>query len=86
MYLMVLIAIPLLVTCKPEFDPSAVMRDILVPADAPVGSVIYRLRASDPFFDYPLVYSILEQTSIVKVDSLNCSRLNSVSTAKHVFF
>lgn len=71
--------IPLRVSSKPEFDVSALMRDTLVPADAAVGSVIYRLRASDPFFDYPLEYSILEQSSVVKVDNLNCSRLNSVS-------
>lgn len=81
MYWIIFLTIPLLVTSKPEFDPSAIMKDILVPADASVGSVIYRLRASDPFFDYPLIYNILEPTSVVKIDSLNCSRLNSVSIA-----
>lgn len=77
----ILMTIPLTILSKPEFDSTAAMKDILIPADAAVGTVVYRLRASDPFFDYPLVYTILDESSIVKVDNLNCSRLNSVRFA-----
>lgn len=44
----------------PKFDPTTRMRLVLVPADAQVGSVIYRLRASDPEeFDYPLTFELV---------------------------
>lgn len=43
----------------PKFDPSTRMRLVLVPADAAVGSVIYRLRASDAEFDYPLTFELV---------------------------
>lgn len=43
----------------PVFDPSTLMRLVLVPADAAVGSVIYRVRASDPDFDYPLHFELV---------------------------
>lgn len=42
----------------PKFDPSTRMRLVLVPADAAVGSVIYRLRATDEEFDYPLQFEL----------------------------
>lgn len=42
----------------PKFDPSTRMRLVLVPADATVGSVIYRLRATDEEFDYPLQFEL----------------------------
>jgi hypothetical protein len=38
----------------PLFDVTAKMRILLVPSDVPVGTVIYRLRATDSDFDYPL--------------------------------
>lgn len=44
---------------EPVFDPSTLMRLVLVPADVPVGSVIYRVRASDPDFDYPLHFELI---------------------------
>lgn len=44
---------------EPVFDPSTLMRLVLVPADAAVGSVIYRVRASDPDFDYPLQFELI---------------------------
>lgn len=44
---------------EPVFDPSTLMRLVLVPADAAVGSVIYRVRASDPDFDYPLHFELI---------------------------
>lgn len=42
----------------PKFDPTTRMRLVLVPADAAVGSVIYRLRASDDDVDYPLSFEL----------------------------
>ena len=41
---------------KPVFDLSNSMRLVLLPADTPVGSVIYKLRASDADDDYPLAF------------------------------
>lgn len=43
----------------PKFDPTTRMRLVLIPADAVVGSVIYRLRASDEEFDYPLTFELM---------------------------
>lgn len=43
----------------PHFDPTTLMRLVLVPADATVGSVIYRLRANDDDFDYPLHFDLV---------------------------
>lgn len=43
----------------PKFDPSTRMNLVLVPADAAVGSVIYRLRASDDEIDYPLKFELV---------------------------
>lgn len=43
----------------PKFDPSTRMRLVLVPADATVGSVIYRLRATDDEFEYPLQFELV---------------------------
>ena len=41
---------------KPVFDLSNSMRLVLLPADTPVGSVIYKLRASDADDEYPLSF------------------------------
>lgn len=43
----------------PIFDPATLMRLVLVPADAAVGSVIYRIRAHDKDFDYPLQFDMI---------------------------
>lgn len=43
----------------PKFETSTKMRLVLVPADAAVGSVIYRLRATDEEFDYPLQFELV---------------------------
>lgn len=59
------------------FDSSALLNEVLVPADAAVGSVIYRLRASDTLFDYPLFFQ-LKDSITVALESLNCTRFNSV--------
>lgn len=61
------------------FDSTALMNEVLIPADAAVGSVIYRLRASDTAFDYPLTFD-LKDSSAVAVEALNCTRFNSVSS------
>ena len=42
---------------KPVFDYSNNMRLVLLPADTKLGSVIYRLRASDGDEDYPLKFA-----------------------------
>lgn len=42
----------------PLFDVATRMRVLLVPRDAAVGSVIYRLRATDSDFDYPLHFDV----------------------------
>ncbi|XP_076253687.1 cadherin 86C isoform X3 [Rhynchophorus ferrugineus] len=62
------------------FDSTAILNEILIPADAAVGSVIYRLRVSDTAFDYPLVFE-LKDTATVAVEALNCTRFNSVCQA-----
>lgn len=43
----------------PSFEPSHRMRVLLLPADMRVGSVIYRLRATDPDHDYPLRFDVV---------------------------
>lgn len=80
----------LLATCAtvhaadPKFDPSTRMRLVLVPADAAVGSVIYRLRATDEEFDYPLQFELTGDkaaTSVVHIETLHCTKYNSVCQA-----
>lgn len=70
----------------PKFDPSTRMRLVLVPADATVGSVIYRLRATDEEFDYPLTFELLGDapSSTFQIDSLPCTKYNSVCQANVV--
>ncbi|XP_037049459.1 cadherin-86C isoform X3 [Bradysia coprophila] len=67
----------------PKFDPSTRMRLVLVPADAAVGSVIYRLRATDEEFDYPLQFELSgdASSSTVQIQSLPCTKYNSVCQA-----
>jgi len=62
------------------------MRLVLVPADAQVNSVIYRLRATDEEFDYPLTFEFVgdASASTVKVESLPCTKYNSVCQANIV--
>lgn len=40
----------------PVFDVTTQMRSILVPASVKLGTIIYRLRASDTDKDYPLSF------------------------------
>lgn len=67
----------------PKFDPSTRMRLVLVPADAAVGSVIYRLRATDEEFDYPLQFELLGDapSATVHIETLPCTKYNSVCQA-----
>lgn len=59
------VLITLVVLCSaakanyPSFEASHRMRVLLVPADMRVGSVIYRLRATDPDYDYPLRFDVV---------------------------
>lgn len=70
----------------PKFDPSTRMRLVLVPADAQVGTVIYRIRATDEEFDYPLTFELIgdSASATVKIDSLPCTKYNSVCQANVV--
>jgi hypothetical protein len=43
----------------PLFDESTKMRVLLVPADTRVGTTIYRLRATDSDYDFPLTFDVL---------------------------
>lgn len=40
----------------PVFEAAGQLKQLLVPADVHIGSVIYRLRASDSDHDYPLQF------------------------------
>ncbi|KAM7360298.1 cadherin 86C isoform 2-T13 [Cochliomyia hominivorax] len=85
--LLISILNPSSVLCvDPKFDPSTRMRLVLVPADAQVGSVIYRLRATDEEFDYPLTFEFVgdASSSTVKIESLPCTKYNSVCQANVV--
>ncbi|XP_063530752.1 cadherin-86C isoform X1 [Cydia strobilella] len=68
---------------EPVFDPTTLMRLVLVPADAAAGSVIYRVRASDPDFDYPLHFELIGQMGRldIGIETLPCTRYNSVCQA-----
>ncbi|XP_055535413.1 cadherin-86C isoform X1 [Wyeomyia smithii] len=67
----------------PKFDPSTRMRLVLVPADATVGSVIYRLRATDEEFEYPLQFELVGDaaSSTVQIETLPCTKFNSICQA-----
>lgn len=68
---------------NPKFDSTTEMRLVLVPADAVIGSVIYRLRATDEEFDYPLAFELVGDSSAqaFHVESLPCTKYNSVCQA-----
>ncbi|XP_058826724.1 cadherin-86C-like isoform X2 [Topomyia yanbarensis] len=67
----------------PKFDPSTRMRLVLVPADATVGSIIYRLRATDEEFEYPLQFELVgdASSSTVQIETLPCTKFNSICQA-----
>lgn len=75
-------SIAYIVATDPKFDPSTRMRLVLVPADAAVGSVIYRLRANDEEFDYPLQFELVgDGSATVQIETLPCTKYNSVCQA-----
>ncbi|KAF5298261.1 hypothetical protein FQR65_LT09772 [Abscondita terminalis] len=81
MWWILFLSVPLVVLSYPRFDPTATMQNVLVPADASVSSVIYRLRATDTTFDFPLSFVLEGDSTIVSLETLNCSRFNSVCQA-----
>ncbi|KAK4881518.1 hypothetical protein RN001_004837 [Aquatica leii] len=81
MWWILFFTVPLMVLSYPRFDPTATMQNVLVPSDAPVSSVIYRLRATDTGFDFPLSFDLEGDSTIVSLETLNCSRFNSVCQA-----
>lgn len=80
------LSIWLVQAADPRFDPTTLMRLVQVPADAAVGSVIYRLRATDDDFDYPLQFDLVGDSSrsVVSVQTLACTKYNSVCQANIV--
>jgi len=48
----------------PLFDQTTQMRVLLVPWDTRVGSAIYRLRATDSDYDYPLSFDVQGELKI----------------------
>lgn len=69
-------------SARPRFDTSTDMGNVLVPADAEVDSVIYRLRATDQDVDFPLVFEITATvTPVVKIENLPCTLYNKVCQA-----
>ncbi|XP_059490916.1 cadherin-86C isoform X2 [Neocloeon triangulifer] len=67
----------------PLFDESTKMRVLLVPWDTRVGSAIYRVRATDSDYDYPLSFDVQGRTgrSLLRVENLPCARNYSVCEA-----
>ncbi|XP_060524871.1 cadherin-86C [Cylas formicarius] len=81
-YLLILCGGHFLVSGVLVFDPTALLKDELIPSDARVGSVIYRLRVSDTAFDYPLSFGLrLPTPTAVELKALNCTKFNSVCQA-----
>ncbi|XP_058063242.1 cadherin-86C [Anopheles bellator] len=74
---------PTVAGLDPKFDPSTRMRLVLVPTDATVGSVIYRLRATDEEFEYPLQFELVgdASSSKVQIETLPCTKFNSICQA-----
>ncbi|XP_011499951.1 PREDICTED: cadherin-86C [Ceratosolen solmsi marchali] len=68
---------------RPRFDVSTDMGMVLVPADAEVDTVIFRLRATDQDTDFPLIFEIIGTTTspIVRVENLPCTLYNKVCQA-----
>ncbi|XP_052129264.1 cadherin-86C-like [Frankliniella occidentalis] len=85
---LLLLAAPALAN-YPLFDVATRMRVLLVPRDAAVGAVIYRLRATDSDFDYPLHFDVGgdgagAQVAVVRLDNLPCTRNMSYCQANVV--
>ncbi|XP_076544712.1 uncharacterized protein LOC143305366 [Osmia lignaria lignaria] len=69
-------------SARPRFDTSTDMGLVLIPSDAEVDSVIFRLRATDQDADFPLVFEITATiTPVVRIDNLPCTLYNKVCQA-----
>ncbi|XP_054258885.1 cadherin-86C-like [Macrosteles quadrilineatus] len=69
----------------PVFDASNNMRHLLLPSDTRIGTVIYRLRATDPDRDYPLSFAATDYGSyVIRIESLQC-HINASSCSANVF-
>ena len=71
----------------PTFDEDSRMRILQLPVTSRVGSVIYRLRASDPEFDYPLQFSISgggNPDDLLTLEAIPCMRQHSICEANVV--
>ena len=70
----------------PTFDEDSRMRILLLPATTRVGSIIYRLRASDPEFDYPLQFNVNSRSGedLLSLESVPCMRQHSICEANVV--
>nr|XP_031834415.1 uncharacterized protein LOC116427790 [Nomia melanderi] len=68
---------------RPRFDTSTDMGLVLIPADAEIDSVIFRLRATDQDADFPLVFEITGNPylTVVRIDNLPCTLYNKVCQA-----
>ncbi|XP_063974782.1 cadherin-86C [Diachasmimorpha longicaudata] len=69
-------------SARPRFDTSTDMGMVLVPADAEIDSVIFRLRATDQDADFPLVFNIAATVSpVVRIENLPCTLYNKICQA-----
>ncbi|XP_058798791.1 cadherin-86C [Phymastichus coffea] len=68
---------------RPRFDVSTDMGMVLVPADAEIGTAIFRLRATDQDADFPLIFEILGKSHEIKVriENLPCTFYNKICQA-----
>ena len=59
---------------KPVLDVSNNMRLVLLPSDTKMGTVIYKLRASDSEEHYPLQFRVYgEESSLINIINVDCS-------------
>eukprot|EP00094_Tigriopus_californicus_P003115 TCALIF_02997-PA protein Name:"Similar to Cad86C Cadherin-86C (Drosophila melanogaster)" AED:0.15 eAED:0.15 QI:164/0.72/0.58/1/1/1/12/0/720 len=60
---------------KPVFDLSNNMRLVLLPADTKLGTVIYKLRASDADEDYPLQFRVSgDDSHLIDIKNIDCTK------------
>ena len=60
---------------KPIFDLSNNMRLVLLPADTKMGTVIYKLRASDADEDYPISFRVSgKDRKLLDIVNVDCSK------------
>ena len=60
---------------KPIFDLSNNMRLVLLPSDTKMGTIIYKLRASDSDEDYPLSFRATgKDSNLIEIENVDCSK------------